>query len=122
MNKTIRKTATILAHIGLLLSILYLVFFIVCSIRAQSADPSGAAGKDLYLKQAMSEHDFSVYTVGKALSDESDPARENLFVALDLAIPILCLASGVLLQLASVRKKRIHAAQQQPIQSTKTRR
>lgn len=121
MNKTIRKTAAILAHIGLLLSILFLVFFIVCSVRAQNADAAGSDQKDLYLKQAMNEHDFSVYTVGKALSEENDPMRETFFVSLDLIVPLLCLVSGILLQFAMVRPRRRHA-KEQPSQSTNFRR
>ncbi|MBR4905649.1 MAG: hypothetical protein IKZ44_02225 [Clostridia bacterium] len=111
MNKKIRKIAAILAHIGLILAILYLGFFIVCTIRANHADASASDQKDLYLSQAMHEHDFSFYTVGRALSDRNDPARENLLIALDLAVPLLCLASGVLLQLAMVRPRRKHKAQ-----------
>ena len=111
MNKKIRKIAAILAHIGLILAILYLGFFIVCSIRANHADASASDQKDLYLSQAMHEHDFSFYTVGRALSDRNDPARENLLIALDLVVPLLCLASGVLLQLAMVRPRRKHKAQ-----------
>ena len=121
MNKTIRKTATILAHIGLLLSLLFLGFFIVCSLRAQKADAAQPDQKDLYLKQAMREHDFSVYTIGKALSDENNPARENLFIAVDLVIPVLCLASGILLQLAIVKPRR-RSQKNPPSQSTKCRR
>ena len=121
MNKTIRKTATILAHIGLLLSILYLGFFIVCSVRAQSANRADADQKALYLSQAMHERDFSFYTVGRALSDRNDPARENLLIALDLVVPLLCIVSGVLLQLAMVRPRRRHKAQT-PSQSTNFRR
>lgn len=121
MNKTIRKTAAILAHIGLLLSLAFLIFFIICSIRAKAADPSALDQKDLYLQQAMQKSDFSVYTVGKALSEENNPARETFFVALDLVIPILCLVSGVLLQLAMVRPHR-KAQKTQPSQSTSFRR
>ena len=110
MNKKIRKIAAILAHIGLLLSVVFLGFFIICSVRAKSADRADADQKDLYLSQAMDERDFSVYTVGKALSPDSDPARENLFIALDLVVPLLCLASGVLLQLAMARPRRRHKA------------
>ena len=120
MNKTIRKTASILAHIGLLLAILFLVFFIVCSLRVQRTNASSDQ-KDLYLKQAMNEHDFSVYTVGKALSDENDPARETLFVSVDLIVPLLCLVSGVLLQFAMVRPRR-KAQKDLPSQSTNIRR
>lgn len=120
MNKTIRKTATILAHIGLLLSILFLGFFIICSLRAQATD-AGADQKDQYLRQAMQEHDFSVYSVGKALSDENDPLRENLFIAADLIIPLLCLSSGVLLQLAIVKPRRRHD-KDRPSQSQSFRR
>ena len=119
MNKTIRKTATILAHIGLLLSVVFLIFYIVCSLRADHPDPNDQ--KDLYLSQAMNEHDFSVYTVGKALSDENDPVRENLFIAADLVIPLLCLSSGILLQLAMVRPRR-KSAKAQPSKSTQFRR
>lgn len=117
MNPTIRKTAVILSHIGLLLALVYLGFFLVCSVRAASADPSSEA---MYLKEAMHEHDFSVYTVGKALSDANDPARENLFIALDLIVPVLCLASGILLQFAAVRPRRKKA--QAPSHPTKNRR
>lgn len=121
MSKTIRKTAAILAHIGLLLSILYLGFFIVCSLRAQATDSAASEQKDQYLRQAMQEHDFSVYNVGKALSDENDPLRENLFIAADLVVPLLCLASGVLLQLAIVKPRRRHD-KDQPSQSQSSRR
>ena len=121
MNKKIRKIAAILAHIGLILAIVYLGFFIVCSIRANHADAAGADSGDLYLNQAMNEHDFSFYTVGKALSDRNDPARENLLIALDLVVPLLCLASGVLLQLAMVRPRRRRKAET-PSQSTNFRR
>lgn len=106
MNRTIRKTAMILAHIGLLLSILFLGFFIICSLRAQKAGETASDQKDLYLSQAMHERDFSVYTVGKALSDESNPARENLYIVADLVVPLLCLTSGILLQLAIVKPRR----------------
>lgn len=119
MNKKIRKAAAVLAHIGLLLSLVFLIFFIVCSLRADHPDP--ADQKDLYLKQAMSEHDFSVYTVGRALSDENDPVRENLFIAVDLVVPLLCLSSGILLQLAMVRPRR-KLSKAQPSHSTTTRR
>ena len=121
MSKTIRKTAAILAHIGLLLSILFLIFFIICTVRARTADPSALDQKDLYLRQAMDKSDFSIYTVGRALSDENDPARENLFVALDLVVPLLCIVSGVLLQLAMVRPRR-KAQRARPSQSTSFRR
>ena len=92
-------------------------FFIICSVRAKAADPSS---ETVYLKEAMREHDFSVYTVGKALSDTNDPARENLFIALDLLVPVLCLASGILLQLAAVRPRR--KKERIPSQPTKSRR
>lgn len=121
MNKTIRKTAALLAHIGLVLSVLFLIFFLVCTIRAKAADPSSPDQKDLYLKQAMDKSDFSIYTVGRALSEENDPARENLFIALDLVIPLFCLVSGVLLQLAMVRPRR-KAQKARPSQSTSFRR
>ena len=101
MNKTIRKTAAILAHIGLLVSILYLGFFIICSLRAQKADSSAPDQKDL--------------------SDENDPVRENLFIAADLVVPLLCLASGILLQLAIVKPHRT-SQKNPPSQSTKFRR
>lgn len=121
MNKKIRKIATILAHIGLILAIVYLGFFIVCSIRANHAGAVSASQKDLYLSQAMNERDFSFYTVGRALSDSNDPARENFLIALDLVVPLLCLASGVLLQLAMVRPRRRRRTET-PSQSTKFRR
>ena len=121
MNKKIRKIAAILAHIGLILAIVYLGFFIICSIRANRADAAGANDSDLYLSQAMHEHDFSFYTVGRALSDSNDPARENFLIALDLVVPLLCLSSGILLQLAMVRPRRRRKAET-PSQSTKTRR
>ena len=111
MNKKIRKIAAILAHIGLILAIVYLGFFIICSIRANRADAANAGSSDLYLSQAMHERDFSFYTVGRALSDSNDPARENLLIALDLVVPLLCLSSGVLLQLAMVRPRRRHKSQ-----------
>lgn len=122
MNRTIRKIALLLSHIGLLLSIVYLGFFLVCTVRAQkAADPASNPSKeDLYLTQAMHEHDFSVFTVGKALSDANDPARENLFIALDLIVPLFCLASGILLQFAAVRPKR--KKERDPSQPTKIRR
>ncbi len=121
MNKKIRKIATILAHIGLVFAIVYLGFFIVCSLRAQNADASDPDQNDLYLSQAMNEHDFSFYTVGRALSDRNDPVRENFLIALDLIVPLLCLASGVLLQLAMVRPRRRRKAET-PSQSTSFRR
>lgn len=121
MNKKIRKIAMILAHIGLILAIVYLGFFIVCSIRANHASAASADSSDLYLSQAMHEHDFSFYTVGRALSDRNDPARENLLIALDLIVPLLCLISGVVLQLAMVRPRRRHKPEKQS-QSTKYRR
>lgn len=117
MNPTIRKIAVILSHIGLLLALVFLCFFIICSVRAKAADPSS---ETVYLKEAMREHDFSVYTIGKALSDTNDPARENLFIALDLLVPVLCLASGILLQLAAVRPRR--KKERIPSQPTKSRR
>lgn len=123
MNPTIRKTAQLLSHIGLLLAIAYLVFFFVCSVRVnRAADPVSEPKKeDLYLTQAMNEHDFSVFTVGKALSDANDPVRENLFIAADLIVPVFCLASGVLLQLAAVHPRK-KASRQDPSQQTKIRR
>lgn len=126
MNKKIRMIAMILAHVGLLLSLLYLVFFLVCSVRVNRAKDVRAEidQKDLYLEQAMNERDFSFYTVGKALSDSNDPARENLLVAADLIIPVLCMTSGILLQVAAVHPRRRHGAvpQQKPVQSTSFRR
>lgn len=116
MNPTIRKIAVILSHIGLLLALVFLCFFIICSVRAKTT----ASSEAVYLKEAMDEHDFSVYTVGKALSDTNDPARENLFIALDLLVPVLCLASGILLQLAAVRPRR--KKERIPSQPTKSRR
>ncbi|MBQ6235904.1 MAG: hypothetical protein IJK54_08285 [Clostridia bacterium] len=111
MNKKIRKIAAILAHIGLILAIVYLGFFIVCSIRANYADAASANNSDLYLSQAMNEHDFSFYTVGRALSDRNDPARENLLITLDLVVPLLCFSSGIILQLSMIRPRRRHKAQ-----------
>ncbi len=119
MNKKIRNIAALLAHICLILAIVYLGFFIVCSVRAHNADASDQ--KDLYLKQAMQEHDFSFITVGRALSDHNDPARENMLIALDLVVPLLCLASGILLQLAMIRPRRKHKLEKQS-QSTQYRR
>lgn len=123
MKKRIRSAAFILAHVGLLLSIVYLIFCFVCNVKAQNA-ADASNEKDLYLSQAISEYDFSVYTVGRALSDSNDPAKENLFIALDLIIPILFLVSGVLLQIAVVHKKHKHPAlpQQKPSQSINHRR
>jgi hypothetical protein len=123
VKKHIRPIALILAHVGLLLSIIFLIFFIVCSIKAQNASDT-ADENDQYLSQAINQNDFSVYTVGRALSDRSDPAKENLFIALDLVIPLLFLASGVLLQIAFVHKRRKHPAlpQQKPSQSINHRR
>ena len=122
MNRTVRKAAIVLSHLCLVLCILFLGFFLICSARAnalqKAPDPQA---KDLYLVQAMKEHDFSVLTVGKALSDSTNPAREFLFIAIDLLIPLLCIASGILLQLASVRPRRKHT-QKQPVSSRTIRR
>ncbi len=112
MKKRIRPIAMILSHVGLLLSILYLIFFLVCTIKADSAKNSSDE-KDLYLNQAISERDFSIYTVGKALSDRTDPGFENVLVGLDLVIPVLFLSSGILLQVATVRTKKKRPAKPQ---------
>ena len=111
-----------LISLVLILAIVYLGFFIVCSIRANRADAASANNSDLYLSQAMNEHDFSFYTVGRALSDRNDPARENLLIALDLVVPLPCLAGGVLLQFAMVRPHRNKHKAQTSSQSTNFRR
>lgn len=121
MKKYIRFTAMLLAHVGLLLSVVYLIFFLVCSAKANRtaealADPALAetvSEQDMHLEKAMHGGDFSLLSVGKALSDKDDPGRDNLLLIVDLIIPVLCLASGILLQIASVRKKRKIAAQPQ---------
>lgn len=126
MKKNLRIAAMITAHAALLLSILYLVFFLVCTVRSANAASKLSASEpvseqDLYLEQAMRERDFSLYTVGKALSSDSNSARENLLVAADLIIPALFIASGVLLQITATRRKRKQAAvsqQKQAISST----
>ncbi len=121
MKKRLRIIALILAHLGVLLSILYLGFFLIIRARANRITRDESVSEtDLYLAQALSERDFSVFSVGRALSDESDSAKENLYMALDLVIPVLFLSSGVLLQIAvtRTRRKAIH----QPIQSSHTRR
>lgn len=124
MNKKIRKIATILAHIGLILAIVYLGFFIVCSIRANHAGAVSASQKDLYLSQAMNERDFSFYTVGRALSDSSNPAKENLYMLLDLSLPVLFLLTGIPMQIVFLRKHRNKhpALQQKPLNQTVYRR
>lgn len=123
MKKRIRSAALILTHIGLILSVLYLVFCLICTVRSQNAAESSNE-KDRYLSQAISDYDFSVYTVGRALSDSSDPARENLFIFADLIIPVLFLISGILLQIALIRKRHKHPAlpQQKPSQAINHRR
>ena len=115
MKKKLRIAAMIMAHAALLLSILYLIFFLICTVRSANAASKLSASEtvseqDLYLSQAMRERDFSLYTVGKALSPDSDSTRENLLVAADLIIPVLFIASGVLLQITATRKKRKQAA------------
>ena len=110
MYRKIRKIALLLAHIGVLLSLAFLVFFLVCSVRSGRVAKGDAAidPKERYLAQAMNEDDFSVYTVGKALSDHTDPARETVFLIIDLIIPILFLAAGILLQIGSLHPRRKH--------------
>lgn len=120
MKKT-RMIGMILAHIGLLLSIVFLIFYMVCAARADKAaamleDPETAASvpeEDLHLEHSMRSRDFSLLSVGKALSEKDDPARENLLLILDLVIPALCLSSGILLQVSSVRRKRRQNASRQ---------
>ena len=120
MKKT-RLIAMILAHVGVLLAIAYLIFFLIFSMRAASAaamldDPQTAAlisAEDLYLQKNISKDGFSILTVGRSLSEKTDPGRENFLLVLDLVIPALCLASGILLQVVSVRKKKKKAAVRQ---------
>lgn len=111
MHKKIRKTALILSHVGVLLSIVFLIFALACSVRANriSKNASDADAKDLYLAQAIHERDFSIYSVGKALSDHTDPARETFLLILDLIIPVLLLVSGILLQIGTVRPRKKNA-------------
>lgn len=113
MHRKIRKTALILAHVGVLLSIVFLLFFLICSVRAGNVSKDAATSdtKDLYLAQTMNERDFSIYNVGKALSDQTDPARETVLLILDLVIPVLLLVSGILLQIGTLRprKKKTHS-------------
>ncbi len=121
MKKKIRFIATILGHIGLLFSIVYLIFFLVCSVKAGNTakalnDPETAetvSEEDVHLENAVHEKDFSVLSVGRAISEKENPARDNFLLILDLIIPVLFLASGILLQIASVRKKRKTAAKPQ---------
>ena len=120
--KKIRVIGMILAHIGLVLSIAYLIFFMVCTARADKAaerldNPETAASvsaEDRHLEHSMRSGDFSLLSVGKALSEKDDPGRETALLIVDLIIPALCLASGILLQIASVRKKRRRAVSQRP--------
>ncbi len=126
MKKRIRIIGMILAHVGLLLSIVYLVIFLVCTakVSATSKPDAEISQTDLYLKQALDSRDFSFFTVGKALSEDSDAGRENLLIAADLIVPVLCLASGVLLQIGAThpRRKRPIQPQRTPSQSSNLRR
>ena len=133
MRKSIRIATIIFAHTALALAILYLAFFLICTAKAGQASSAIASEeydtvaideKDLYLEQAMREQDFSVVTIGRALSDDSDSSRETLFLIADLILPLLCIASAILIQIAATHPKRKHAAnaQHQPIQSTTVRR
>lgn len=122
MNRTVRKIAFIVAHVGILLAIAYLAFFLIISVRTSRAERDGAEGQDVYLIQTMHERDFSVYNVGKALSEHSDPVRENVFMAADLVIPAVCLASGILIQFAATRKRHKNRNVQQPTETKPTRR
>jgi hypothetical protein len=110
MKKT-RLIGMILAHVGILLSIAYLVFFLVCTVKADQTvsalnDPEASVSEqDLYLQKSIEKDGFSILTVGKALQEKDSTFRETLLLILDLIIPLLCIASGVLLQIASVHKK-----------------
>ena len=123
MNKKIRIIAMILSHAALLLAIAFLIFFAVCSARAKkTAEKVETVGdssaeiseKDLYLEKAMRDNDFSVVTVGRALSEKSDSGRELMLWIVDLILPVLCIAAGVFLQLAATDRKRRNAAAQHP--------
>ena len=111
MKKT-RLIGMILAHIGILLSIAFLVFYLVCTFKADNTaekldDPntaSSVSAEERHLEHAIHNSDFSILSVGKAISEKDDPHRDNLLLILDLIIPLLCLASGILLQIASVHK------------------
>lgn len=125
MKKRIRIIALILAHLGVILSILYLAFFVTVRIRADRVPDARdeTSETDLYLRQALDERDFSIFSVGKALSEESGTAKENLFMALDLVIPALCLTSGILLQIAVTRTRKKHKPlEPAPVQPTNNRR
>ena len=114
MKIKIRTVAMLLAHIGVVLAILYLLFAVVCCARANQIekaleDPETAASvtaQERHLEKAVHEKDFSVLSIGQALSDKDDPARDHALVIVDLIIPLLCLVSGILLQIASARRKR----------------
>ena len=65
MKKKLRIAAMLTAHAALLLSILYLVFFLVCTVRSANAASKLSASEpvseqDRYLSQAMRERDFSL--------------------------------------------------------------
>lgn len=133
MRKSIRVATIIVTHTALVLAILYLAFFLICTAKAGQAASAIASEEfdadtfdqnDLYLEQAMREHDFSVVTVGRALSEDSDSSRETLFLIVDLILPLLCIASGILIQIAATHPKRKHAAvvRRQALQSTNSRR
>jgi hypothetical protein len=123
MKKRLRIIALILAHLGVLLSIVYLGFFLVIRAKAANVDRTESVSEtDLYLSRALSDRDFSVISVGRALSDDSDSSKENLFMALDLVIPVLFLSTGVILQIAVTRTRRKAIHQPTHIQPSNTRR
>lgn len=123
MRTKLRATVLILMHIGLLLSLVYLIFFMVCISKANHSSDS-QVDKDLYLSQEIEQHGFSIYTVGRALSDSSNPAKENLFILLDLVLPILFILTGIPIQILLFRKQRNKhpALQQKPFNQTVYRR
>lgn len=123
MRTKLRVSVLILMHIGLLLALIYLIFFIVCMSRANRAFDSQIE-KDLYLSQEIEQHGFAIYTVGRALSDSSNPAKENLYMLLDLSLPILFLLTGIPMQIVFLRKHRNKhpASQQKPLNQTVYRR
>lgn len=123
MKKKLRIIAFIVSHAALVLAVAYLIFFLVCSVRAKKAADAVSASdgasievpeQDRYLEQAMREQDFSLVSVGHALSEESDSGREMLLWIIDLVIPVLCIASGILLQIAAARGKHKNTDGRQP--------
>ncbi len=129
MKKT-RLIGMILAHVGILLSIVYLIFFLVCTVRTDRTaaalnDPEASvSAEDKHLLHATQNGDFSIMSIVKALSEKDDPHRDMRMLALDLVIPLLFLVSGILLQLGSVHKKKTRAAAVPRVQyeTTSTRR